>query len=131
MWRHGYTYSGHAAVAAAALANLDIIEREGLLARAIELEAQLAEGLRPLADHPLVSEVRAGVGVLAAVQIDPSRVADDAGLLGRGMPAARRHGIMTRMLASGCLQISPPLTTSDEDVDELATGLAAALDDMG
>ena len=30
MWRHGYTYSGHAAVAAAALVNIDILEREGL-----------------------------------------------------------------------------------------------------
>jgi adenosylmethionine-8-amino-7-oxononanoate aminotransferase len=130
MWRHGYTYSGHAAVAAAAMANLDIIEREGLLARGLELEGQLAEGLRPLADHPLVSEVRAGVGVLAAVQLDPERVAD-AGLLGRVVPAARGHGIMTRMLATGALQVSPPLTTSDEDIDELAAGLAAALDDLG
>ena len=60
MFRHGYTYSGHAAVAAAGLANLDIMVRDDILARAVELEAHLAEGLRPLADHDLVSEVRAG-----------------------------------------------------------------------
>src|SRR6266540_1807384 len=41
MWRHGYTYSGHATVAAAALANLDIIEREGLLERSRSLELEL------------------------------------------------------------------------------------------
>jgi putrescine aminotransferase len=131
MWRHGYTYSGHAAVAAAALANLDIIEGEDVLARAVELEAQLAEGLRPLADHELVSEVRSGTGVLAAVQLDPARIAEDDGLLATVVPACRANGIMTRTLAGGAIQISPPLTLSDEEVDELAAGLGAALDEMG
>ena len=131
MWRHGYTYSGHAAVAAAALANLDIIEGENVLARAVELEATLAEGLRPLADHELVSEVRSGTGVLAAVQLDPARLSADAGLLGRVVPACRANGIMTRTLATGAIQISPPLTLADDEVDELAAGLGAALDEMG
>ncbi len=45
VWRHGYTYSGHATATAAAHANLDIIEREGLLGRALELERELAEAL--------------------------------------------------------------------------------------
>jgi adenosylmethionine-8-amino-7-oxononanoate aminotransferase len=130
MFRHGYTYSGHAAVAAAGLANLDIMERDGLLARAVELEAQLAEGLRPLADHELVSEVRSGTGVLAAVQLDPERLAADPGLLGKAVPAARNQGIMTRMLATGAFQVSPPLTMTDDDIDELATGLTGALDEM-
>ncbi|MEJ7744734.1 MAG: aminotransferase class III-fold pyridoxal phosphate-dependent enzyme [Nocardioidaceae bacterium] len=47
-WRHGYTYSGHATAAAVALANLDIIEREGLLDEAARLETTLAEALSPL-----------------------------------------------------------------------------------
>ena len=50
-WRHGYTYSGHAAAAAVALANLDIIEREDLLDEAARLETTLADELAPLADH--------------------------------------------------------------------------------
>ena len=58
MWRHGYTYSGHAAACAAALANLDVIEREGLVEGANELERELAAALAPLADHPRVREVR-------------------------------------------------------------------------
>ena len=131
MFRHGYTYSGHAAVAAAAIANLDIMVGDDILARAVELEAHLAEGLRPLADHELVSEVRAGVGVLAAVQLDPERLAADDGLLGRVVPACRNNGIMTRTLATGAIQISPPLVLADDEVDELAAGLGAALDQMG
>jgi adenosylmethionine-8-amino-7-oxononanoate aminotransferase len=45
MWRHGYTYSGHATACAAALANLDIFEREGLIQQAGELESELTKAL--------------------------------------------------------------------------------------
>jgi adenosylmethionine-8-amino-7-oxononanoate aminotransferase len=130
MFRHGYTYTGHAAVSAAALANLDVVEREGLLGRAKELEGLLAEALAPLADRSVVSEVRAGTGVLAAVQIDPEALANDPTLLGRVVPACRRNGIMTRTLATGAIQVSPPLSLSDDEVDELAAGLAGAVDEL-
>ncbi|HEX7248091.1 MAG TPA: aspartate aminotransferase family protein [Actinomycetota bacterium] len=130
MWRHGYTYSGHAAVAAAAIANLDIIEREHLLARAVELEGTLAEGLKPLASHDLVSEVRAGTGVLAAVQLDPAWLAAEPGRLQAVVPACRANGVMTRTLATGAIHISPPLVLGDDEVDELVSGLSAALDDL-
>jgi putrescine---pyruvate transaminase len=129
MWRHGYTYSGHAAVAAAALANLDIIEREGLAARARSLEHDLAETLRPLQSHDLVSEVRVAEGVLAAVQIDPAAIARDAGLPLRLVGAARRAGVMTRTLATGAIHVSPPLVISADELGELADGLGQALDD--
>ena len=130
MWRHGYTYSGHAAVAAAATANLDIIEREQLLARAVELEGMLAEGLGALAGHELVSEVRAGTGVLAAVQIDPARLEADPRLLPAVVPACRANGVMTRTLATGAIHISPPLVLRDHEIDELVSGLGEALDDL-
>jgi putrescine---pyruvate transaminase len=130
MFRHGYTYSGHAAASAAALANLDVIEREGLLARAMELEGELTEALTPLARHAMVSEVRSGAGVLAGVQLDPEVIASDPGLMGRVVPACRRQGIMTRALASGAIQVSPPLVLDGEGLAELAAGLEAALDDL-
>src|SRR5262245_30502356 len=83
VFRHGYTYTGHAAVSAAALANLDIMEREGIVDRAKTLEGELADALEPLAGHPLVGDVRAGTGVLGAVQIDEASVARDPALPGR------------------------------------------------
>jgi putrescine aminotransferase len=130
MFRHGYTYSGHAAVSAAALANLDLMERDGLIDRAKALESELAETLAPLADRDLVSEVRSGTGVLAAVQIDPDALASDAGLLSRVVPACREHGIMTRTLATGAIQVSPPLTLDEEGLGELGDGLQAVVDDL-
>jgi putrescine---pyruvate transaminase len=130
MFRHGYTYTGHAAVSAAALANLDILEREDLVDRAKGLEGELAEALAPLADHPLVAEVRAGTGVLAAVQIDGAALADDPSTAARVVVTARRHGVLSRALAPGALQVSPPLVLEPEELRELVDGIAAALDDV-
>jgi putrescine---pyruvate transaminase len=128
MWRHGYTYSGHAAVAAAALVNLDIIEREELPARALELEVSLFEALKPLADHPLVADVRGGVGVLAAVQLRPDAVAADPGLPSRVTAGCRVAGVLVRPLVEGAISVSPPLTLTDDQLAELAAGFRAGLD---
>ncbi len=130
VWRHGYTYSGHASAAAAAHANLDIIEREGLVARGLALETEIPAALAPLLAHELVSEIRAGFGAVAAVQIDPALLADDPGLTDRVTLKARDHGVLTRTLIGGGLQISPPLVITRAELDEIASGLAGALDDV-
>jgi putrescine aminotransferase len=128
MWRHGYTYSGHATAAAAALANLDVMERESLPKRALELEADLAEALAPLAEHPLVAEVRAGTGVLAAVQLAADALDAEPTLPGRVVVESRKQGVLTRALGIGALQVSPPLVIERADVQELRDGLTGALD---
>jgi adenosylmethionine-8-amino-7-oxononanoate aminotransferase len=130
LWRHGYTYSGHATVAAAALANLDLLAREGLIPRARMLELELADALRPLASHDLISEIRVAEGVLAAVQIDPAAIAADAGLPARAVAAARSAGVMTRSLATGAIHVSPPLVITVDELRELADGLHKALDEV-
>jgi adenosylmethionine-8-amino-7-oxononanoate aminotransferase len=128
VWRHGYTYSGHAAVSAAALANLAIIEREDLCGRALGLEERLAETLAPLAEHELVSEVRAGAGVLAAVQLRPDLAEADPGLAARVGAAARDAGVLVRPLVDGAIAVSPPLVITDEELGELAEGFRGGLD---
>jgi adenosylmethionine-8-amino-7-oxononanoate aminotransferase len=128
MWRHGYTYSGHATAAAVALANLDVLEREDLPSRALVLEKSLAEALRPLEEHPLVEEVRSGTGALAAVQPPAERLAADPGLAVRLVAACREAGVMTRALATGGLQVSPALVIEDADLEELVSGIRAGLD---
>lgn len=128
MFRHGYTYSGHATVAAAAMANLDIIEREDLCARAVGLESELAAALAPLAEHDAVQEIRSGTGVLAAVQLSEERLLADPSLPGRAVLACRSHGVLTRALATGGLQVSPALVLDAEGLAELVGGMASALD---
>ncbi|WP_040692673.1 aminotransferase family protein [Nocardia vinacea] len=120
-WRHGYTYGGHAGAAAAALANLAIVERENLLAEAKRLESTLHEKLAPLADHPRVAEVRSGLGAVAAIQLaDPAE----------GLPLVktlRAHGISGRAAGQGAMQISPSFVMTDAQVDELVEGFTRAL----
>jgi adenosylmethionine-8-amino-7-oxononanoate aminotransferase len=130
VWRHGYTYSGHATATAAAHANLDIIEREDLLGRGLALETELAEALAPLASHPLVTGIRAGTGAVGAVQIDSERIKADPALPEKALMAARRRGVLTRVLVGGGLQLSPPLVITRAELEEVAAGLAAALDDV-
>ena len=115
-------------MAAAALANLDLMEREELPKRALELERDLVTALAPLADHPLVGEVRAGTGVLAAVQFAGDALQADPGLPARAVTACRANGILTRALGIGALQVSPALVLTQDELDELRDGVRAALD---
>ena len=128
VWRHGYTYSGHATVAAAALANLAIMEREDLRGRALELEGELADAMAPLADHALVAEVRAGTGVLAAVQLHARAVGEDPGLPAKVGSACRDAGVIVRPLVGGAIAVSPPLVLDNAGLKELAEGFRAGLD---
>jgi adenosylmethionine-8-amino-7-oxononanoate aminotransferase len=121
-WRHGYTYSGHAAAAAVALANLAIIERDSLLDEAARLEGTLARELAPLAEHERVVEVRSGAGALAAIQLgDPAEALALAKRL-------RDFGVATRAVGAGGIQVSPAFVMTDGQVTELAEALRAALD---
>jgi putrescine---pyruvate transaminase len=126
VFRHGYTYSGHAAACAAALANLDIIENEALLERVQKLEVILASSLAALADHELVAEVR-HIGLLGAVELTHA----DPGLASRVLARLRDRGILTRLLPADSLQISPPFVISEEELVAITLGIRAALDDEG
>ena len=83
VFRHSATYAGHATCCAAALANLELLERDGLLHRGQEMEGVLLDALRPLAEHPAAGEVRGGMGTLAAVTLDAELLARDPASLGR------------------------------------------------
>jgi putrescine---pyruvate transaminase len=131
LWRHGYTYSGHASAAAAATANLDIIEREALVARVAGLQLSLTAALVPLRSHAYVVDVRSGVGLLAAVTIDPAVLAADATVMPRIIASLRARGVLTRGLADGSLQISPPFVITREQLNDLAVAIDGALVDVG
>lgn len=126
MFRHGYTYSGHATVCAAGLANLEILEQEQLPQRAAALEAEFATILKDLEEVPGVSEVRA-IGLAAAIQIDPEVIAHEPRVAREVILALRGAGVLTRMLSGFSLQVSPPLTITAAQVDEIADGVRAAL----
>ena len=131
VFRHGYTYSAHPTACAVAVANLDLIEREQLVSRVAALEPVLAAALRPLAAHPLVTEVRAGTGLLAAVEIDETARAADPGLGQRLVAAIRERGVITRLLRGVALQVSPPFVITEAEIGQIAEVFTAALDAVG
>jgi len=124
--RHGQTYSGHPTCCAAALATLDVYERDGLIARGRELEEPLERALRPLAAHRLVGEVRAGLGLLGAVELSRAARAADAGAVARLTLACRDQGLLVRSLATG-VAVSPPLTITEAQIAEIGAGISEGL----
>jgi adenosylmethionine-8-amino-7-oxononanoate aminotransferase len=130
---HGHTTSLHPVGAAAALANLDIFEREGLLHRAAEVGPRFQRALRDSVEgHPLVGEVR-GQGLIAAVEI----VADRA--TRQSFPPAERvglrlharcleEGVICRAVAGDSLAFCPPLVIQDDELTEVVVRFGRGLD---
>jgi len=133
---HGWTYSAHPLGAAAALANLDIIAREGLVANARDTGAYFQSALHEAFDeHPLVGEVR-GEGLMAALEFVADREAKtpfDPGLkVGiRVSTACNQHGLIARAMPHGdILGFAPPLVVGREDVDAIVDIAKAAVDEV-
>ena len=130
VFRHGYTYSGHPAAAAVALANLDLIEREQLVQRVAALEPVLTAAVAPLSGHPGVSAVRSGTGLLAAVEIADDYRSADPTIGQRLVSAVRDRGVITRLLRGVALQISPPFVITEAELGRIAEAFAGAFDEV-
>ncbi|APR40277.1 aspartate aminotransferase family protein [Paraburkholderia sp. SOS3] len=133
---HGWTYSGHPVCAAAALANLDILERENITEQAAQTGAYLLEQMHAAFDsHPLVGEVR-GAGMLAALEFmadrEGRRPFDPALKVGpRVSAAAFQRGLIARAMPHGdILGFAPPLVATRADVDEIVRLTKAAVDEV-
>ena len=122
----GGTYSGHAGACVAGLANLDVLEREALVARVASLEPVLRGLLEPLRDEPGVAEVRVA-GLAAGIELDPELLASSPGAPAAAVLAARRSGVLTRVLRGVALQISPPFVVSEAELEAIVEGVAAGL----
>jgi L-2,4-diaminobutyrate transaminase len=136
VFSHGYTYSAHPLAAAAAITNLDIIERDGLMLQAKSRGDHLAERLRlEFGGHPLVAEVR-GYGLLGAVEFtaatDPLTLFDPLGSVSAGVVRRSRElGVITRALpASDTVSFSPPFVVTEAEIDQMVGTVRQALDDV-
>ena len=119
---NGYTYSGHPVSCAAALANIAVIEREGILEHVRGISGYFAAALQNLRDLPLVADVRS-VGLIGAVEC----MADTSGSVATEFDkrVAQRVddicyelGLIVRPIGNLCV-ISPPLIVTRADVDEI------------
>ncbi|HEU5271521.1 MAG TPA: acetylornithine transaminase [Jatrophihabitans sp.] len=116
---HGSTFGGNPVSCAAALAVLDTIERDGLLANVADTGALLGDGLRGL-DSPMVAGVR-GSGLWWGVQLAGAPA-------GAVEAAARRRGLLINAVRPDVLRLAPPLIVEPADVQAALAILGAALD---
>ncbi|WP_373356235.1 aspartate aminotransferase family protein [Pseudoroseicyclus sp. CXY001] len=133
---HGFTYSGHPTAAAAGLANLALIEREGLVERVAALEAPFRAAFdAALGGLPHVGDIRSA-GLMLGIELvadrqtkapfDPARKT-----AARVALAARERGALVRALPGGdVLALSPPFIVTEEEIAELASILRDAILDV-
>jgi adenosylmethionine-8-amino-7-oxononanoate aminotransferase len=115
--RHGFTYSGHPTACAAALTNLGIIRREGLVERAAHVGDRLSEGLRSLAADDVIDHTR-GAGAMWAAGLRPDQHAMQ--VRDRMLDA----GVVCRAINTDTLTFCPPLVITDSQVDRIVDAVA-------
>ena len=126
------TYCGHPVASAVAREAIRIYEEEDFPARVRRLEAPFLGGLRGLASHPLVGEVR-GLGLLAGVELvrdknthEPFAKNQKIGAICAAL--CEKHGLMLRAIGD-TLALCPPLVISETEIEELLARLRLALDE--
>jgi putrescine---pyruvate transaminase len=132
-WMHAHTYSAHPVGCAVALANLDIIEREGLVQRASELGKYLNQKAAALASHKHVGEVR-GQGLMVAVEFVADRETkaefppeQKVGV--RVHEATQKRGMFTRMRGD-VYNIAPCYTIEERQIDRMMEILGESIDEV-
>ncbi len=121
---HGYTYSGHPAASAAAIANINIIENEGLVQRAEVIGDRLSGGLKALEKDGIFSEVR-GEGAIWAAQVTDAST--EQGLVIRDKMT--EMGVICRAI-NGALAFCPPLVIEENDIDLIVDTAAKAVEEV-
>ena len=121
---HGYTYSGHPAACAAGIAMMDILQGEGLVARAEAMSGYFQDAVYSLQDHPMVKDIR-GIGLMAGVEVHPGEA-----------PGRRGTALQAEMFWSGLhvkftgdsAILAPMFICEESHIDEIIGKFRATLD---
>jgi acetylornithine aminotransferase len=116
---HGSTFGGNPVACAAALAVLEVIERDGLLAHVTDVGAHLAAGLE-VVRHPLLASVR-GTGLWLALVLT-------ADVAAQVEAAARQAGFLVNAVQPNAVRLAPPLILSAAQAGQVTTALPGILD---
>jgi putrescine aminotransferase len=129
---HGFTYSGHPVCAAAAIANIQLMQSENIIERVRNITAPyLAKKWQTLSDHPLVGEART-LGILGALEIVENKAAykrfeDSNAVTSICRSFCFDNGLVMRAVTDKMI-IAPPLVISESEIDELVEKAWRCLD---
>ncbi len=131
MFSNGFTYSGHPVACAAALKNIEIMEREGILEHAREVGPHMQARLQGLKDIPIVGDVR-GEGLLGALECDISNGKGDVLALDKEVgyridEHCHSMGLFVRPLINMCV-FSPPCIITIDQIDEMMDTMHKAVE---
>lgn len=121
---HGHSYTANPLCSAAAIANLDLMERDQTVANAALIGDQIAKDLASLATHPGVKEVRQ-IGTMTGIEVEA--VGERTGF--EICKAARERGVWIRPLGD-VVVLMPPLAMSTADVTALTSAVIESIDDV-
>ncbi len=129
---HGFTYAGHPVGAAVALEALDIYEQTDIVGHVRRVSQRFLKRCEALLEHPLVGDVR-GIGLFCGIELVKDKRAreqyDPALKVGqRVQDAAHEHGLYLRSIPPDRISFMPPLIIEEDEIDEAASRLRAALD---
>jgi beta-alanine--pyruvate transaminase len=124
---HGYTYSGHPVACAAALASLDILEKDNLIPRVKEMSPIFEEALHSLKGTKYISDIR-NYGLAGALQIEPYP----------GEPARRPYEIAMKCWEKGfyvryggdTIQLGLPFIVENQQIDDLINAIGESINEL-
>ena len=124
---HLTTFGGNPVACAAAIAAFDVIERDGLVDRAVEMGEYLGTGLAALMERHQILAAARGLGLWWAFDIEPEELAMPV------VQAMERRGVIVGSMlnADGTVRVAPPLIVTTDELDELLTALDEALTEVG
>ncbi len=129
-FRHLITFGGNPVACAAALANLDIMEGEGMVENSAEMGTYMYEQLQTLYEHPIVGDVRGGMGLLCAVELVKDRDTKEsfpaeAKLADKIAPLMNEHNLLGR--PGNSIYLAPPLCITKDEVDHVVSQVESVI----
>ncbi len=131
VFSNGFTYSGHPVACAAAIKNIEIMERENIMEHVREVAPYFQAQLATLLEIPIVTDVR-GIGLMACVQCDTADKGNntlemDYAIGNRIDKHCQKLGLLVRPIINMCV-MSPPLTITKPQIDELVELLGKGIE---
>jgi adenosylmethionine-8-amino-7-oxononanoate aminotransferase len=132
IFQHIHTYGNHPVSCAAGLKSLEILQKENLIQRSYERGVYFLERLRSLEHHAIVGEVR-GTGLWTAIDLTTNKKTKapfPMGEMSRLVRRGREKGVILKFMGPS-LEFAPPLTISEEEIDEGIRAVDECLAEQG
>jgi adenosylmethionine-8-amino-7-oxononanoate aminotransferase len=132
-FRHLITFGGNPACCAAGIANLEIMENEGMVENSAQMGDYLFESLQTLYEHPIVGDVRGGKGLICGVELVKNRdtrekFSPEDKLAEKLTPIVARRGLLGRF--GDIVPVAPPLCVTKDEIDFLVNAIGDSIAEL-